>query len=308
MKKNTYLFLLIVSIVCYTKKVQSQTFTINMSTADSLLKEGDLNGAIKEFHKLYLSDPNNANNLYNYACALSQAKQNDTCFKYLQLAVRLDTSIVALSDADFLYLRKDKHWLQFEDELIRKLELKNKKPIKDLTYAKKLWKMCALDQAYYRDITIAEKKIGMNSTVVNALWDLKDIINNKNQKELERLIQNKGWPKISAVGHNASSTAFLIIQHSDIAKQKIYLPTIKKLCEVKEADWQNYALMYDRIQVSENKPQKYGSQIHFNQKTQTNELYPLENESKVEDWRKELGMESLADYLSMWDIKFEPNK
>ena len=290
------------------KLAHAQEFIIVKSTADSLRDEGDLKGAISEFQKSYIKNPKDEVNLYNYACALSLTNQNDSCFKYLNLVIELDTSISILTDPDFIAMKKDKRWNKFENRLLKMLEVKNKKPIKNLPYAKTLWKMAALDQAYYSDISLAEKKIGINSTVVNALWDLKQIINNKNQKELEGLLQAKGWPKISAVGQSASTTAFLIIQHSNIAKQKKYLPIIKKLCSIKESDWQEYALMYDRIQVSENKPQKYGSQIHFNEKTQTNELYPLENETKVEEWRKELGMESLADYVSMWGLKFEPKK
>ena len=303
--KITFLTFVLTIII---QNCNAQEFTIMKSTADSLRDEGDLKGAISEFQKSHIKNPKDEINLYNYACALSITSQNDSCFKYLNLVIELDTSISILIDPDFIRIKEDKRWIKFESRLIKMLEVKNKKPINDLPYAKTLWKMAALDQAYYSDIRLAERKIGINSTVVNALWDLKQIINNKNQKELEGLLQAKGWPKISAVGQSASTTAFLIIQHSNIAKQKQYLPIIKKLCSIKESDWQEYALMYDRIQVSENKPQKYGSQIHFNEKTQTNELYPLENETKVEEWRKELGMESLADYVSMWGLKFEPKK
>jgi hypothetical protein len=64
--------------------------------------------------------------------------------------------------------------------------------------------------------------------------------------------------------------------------------------------------MYDRIQVSENKPQRYGSQVHLDPNTNKDELYPLEDESKVDEWRKEIGMQPLADYLMHWNIKWEP--
>jgi hypothetical protein len=64
--------------------------------------------------------------------------------------------------------------------------------------------------------------------------------------------------------------------------------------------------MYDRVQVSENKPQRYGSQVRINSQTSKDELYPLEDESKVDEWRKEIGMQPLADYLLHWNIKWEP--
>lgn len=289
-------------------KSQTPTFTIVMSPADSLREAGDLKGAIEEFRKIYISDPKNDNNIYNFACALAVTTQNDSCFKYLYKAIELDTSINVLTDPDFISVKDDKRWNEFEDKLISMLKIKFNNPYKDIDYAKKLWRMQAKDQAYYSEIYIAEKKTGMNSTVVRALWTLKHIYNQENQKQLENLIKKKGWPKTSDVGARAAGAAFLIIQHSDNEKQKKYLPIIEKLCKEKEASWQSYALMYDRIQTNENRPQKYGSQVIFNDKTNKYELFPLLDETKVDEWRKEIGMQPLAEYVSRWDIKFEPKK
>lgn len=287
---------------------QNTSFIIVRSTADSLREEGDLKGAIVEFKKIYLNDPKDKNNIYNFACALSIMGQNDSAFKYLYKSIEMDTSTIALTDADFIPLKRDKRWNEFENKLISELNIKFKNPYKDIEYAKILWRMQTLDQAYYGDIKIAEKKIGRNSTVISALWELKLIYNDQNQKELEKLIEKKGWPKISVVGNRAAGAAFLIIQHSDYEKQKKYLPIIEKLCKEKEASWESFALMYDRIQTNENKPQKYGTQIKYNDETKSYELYPLLDETKVDEWRKEIGMPPLAEYVAMWNIKFEPQK
>jgi hypothetical protein len=284
----------------------SQEFTIVVSPADSLRAAGDPNGAVSEFRKAYAKDPLNEINIYNYACTLAILGQKDSCFSYLYKSIALDTVTSALTDPDFISIKDDKRWSEFEDKLVAELSIKFHNPYKDLDYAKKLWRMQAKDQAYYNELDIAQQKTGMHSTVVMALWQLKHIYNEENQKELEKLIEEKGWPKISNVGNRAAGAAFLVIQHSDLEKQKRYLPTIEKLCKEKEASWQDYALMYDRIQVSENKPQKYGSQVKYDDKTKKYELFPLLDETKVDAWRNEIGMEPLADYVSHWDIKFEP--
>ena len=39
--------------------------------ADSLREEGQMDKAIEGFQKIFKSDPDNCNNTYNYACALS---------------------------------------------------------------------------------------------------------------------------------------------------------------------------------------------------------------------------------------------
>jgi len=277
-----------------------------VALGDTLLNNGDLIGAIAEYQKAYLENPANEEASYSLACAFSLNRQTDSAIKYLFVYISLDTTSYPLYNPDFLQARENKGWGDFEDKLIQGLMKKFNNPYKDIEYSKTLWKMRALDQAYYREMEITQRKIGMNSTVVMAIWDLKERINKQNVKDLEELIETKGWPKKSQVGESAAGTAFLVIQHSSYELQKKYLPVIKKLCEESEARWEDYALMYDRIQVNENKPQKYGSQIKYNNDTKSFELFPLEDESKVDEWRKEVGLGNLAGYVARWGITFKP--
>lgn len=248
-------------------------------------------------------NPKNANSVYNYACALSLSNENDLSFKYLRESIMLEVRLTPLTDPDFLNLRDDKRWESFENELINLFEEKYKTKISDKNYAKVLWKMNAIDQKHYNEIYLVERKIGKNSTVANTLWEIKRELNEQNLKELEILIEKKGFPKISMVGKLAAQAVFLVIQHSNLELQKKYIPVIKKLCEIKEVDTQSYAYIYDRIQVRESKPQKYGTQIKFNKETSEFELFPLENKEKVDQWRREIGLGLLNDYLKGYGIK-----
>ncbi len=230
-----------------------------LNKADSLSHAGEIKASIEEHKRVFLQDSLDYLNVYNMACLLSVERQADSAFKYLYYSARLNSTELPLTDPDFIPLKDDKRWPAFEEYLVNLIQTKYDHPIADEAYARKLWHMRALDQAYYAEIGLAERKIGRNSSVVYALWKMKEGINEQNQKELESLVAKKGWPKVSQVGKHAAGTAFLVIQHSDLEKQKKYLPVIKKLCEEKEADWAAYALMYDRIQVDQNKPQRYGS-------------------------------------------------
>ncbi|MFA5012627.1 MAG: DUF6624 domain-containing protein [Ignavibacteria bacterium] len=304
---KTKFFALTVLFIVLINTVYSQT-TTSSSLADSLRKEGNLKGAIEEFRRWFDSNSSDKRFVFDYACALAQDRQKDSAFKYIYKAIALDTAVYILTDPDFLTIRDDKRWNDFEETLISMLKIKYKNYYKDIELAKQLWKMRAIDQAYYKEIMLAQKKIGMYSTVEFAIWEFKKSLNETNLKNLEDIIETKGWPKISDVGENAAGGAFLIIQHSDYEKQKKYLPTIKALCEIKEANWESYALMYDRIQMNENKPQRYGSQVTFNNSTKSFELYQLEDESKVDEWRKEMGLIPLSEYLAIWGLKFVPKK
>jgi hypothetical protein len=276
------------------------------------MNEGNIPEAIIEYKKLYRLNPKDKSIVYSYACALSVdnsvIKQLDSCFKYLNIAIELDTSVTALTDPDLIPAREDKKWDDFENRLFSMLNIKYKNPYKDIEYAKALFKLGAYDQAYFNEIGIAFRKFGMRSSVASALWRLKFMIQEKNQKELEQLVAAKGWPRIGEVGSEAAMAAYLVAMHTNDGSQKKYLPMIKQKCEENELPWQRYANIYDRCLFNENKPQKYGTHTRFNEQTKSEELYPLENETKVDEWRKELGLEPLAEYLARFNIKFQPKQ
>jgi len=101
---------------------------------------------------------------------------------------------------------------------------------------------------------------------------------------------------------------YLVAIHTNDGSQKKYLPMIRQRCEENELPWQRYANIYDRCLFNEKKPQKYGTHTIFNVQTRLEELYPLEDETKVDEWRKELGLEPLAEYLARFNIKYQPKQ
>jgi hypothetical protein len=86
-----------------------------------------------------------------------------------------------------------------------------------------------------------------------------------------------------------------VIQYSSNELQKKYLSLIEVECKNKEAEWQSYALMKDRILVSEKKPQIYGSQVTFNNAKQQYELFPLADPPHVDKRRESVGLPPLKD-------------
>lgn len=279
---------------------------INLNEAEKLRYEGKLDAAINAYRKVYHYDSSYSENIYNMATAFSLLGAFDSCFYYLYKANNLIPHSESLSDPDLYPVKKDKRWDVFERQLIDVLLQKNDTFFLDIDYARTLLRMSAADQAYYYDIQIAEKTSGKTAPIIDSIWNIKQKINDQNLEELEVLLNKEGWPKISEVGYKAASAAFLIIQHSTVEKQKKYLPVLKQLCVEKEASWQAYALMYDRIQTTEGRPQRFGSQVKYNNATNKYELYELEDETKVDEWRRDAGMGPLADYVIQWKIKFVP--
>ena len=305
MKKLKLLLFICLSSFTLSALAQPE-FPGTRSMADSLKDEGDIPGALAEYRKIYLKNPEDRKNIFNYARTLSVGKMSDSCFRLLYLAVKMDTSIAALIESDFLTARKNKKWQEFEDNLIAMVNKKFNYPYKDIEYAKKLWKIRALDQAYFTQVGIAARKTGMKSSVVEALWDFKFMIQERNQEELVKLVSEKGWPKVADVGSDAAMAAYFTAMHSKDGLQKKYLNDIKQRCEENELGWEWYARIYDRALYNENLPQKYGTHTRYNENTGKEELYPIEDEKKVDIWRKELGLEPLAEYLARFNIKYQP--
>jgi|WetSurMetagenome_2_1015567.scaffolds.fasta_scaffold281814_1 hypothetical protein len=275
---------------------------------ESLREQGDIPGAIAEFEKGLVRDPADQRNIYNLACSLSINKQLDRCFKYLTIAVEMKPSIEMLTEPDLLNAREDQRWREVEARLIEALNAKPNQSIKDVEYAKALWRLHAWDQAFFTEIGIAGRKIGMKSSVVEALWKFKFMVQERNEQELDRLVTAKGWPRAGSVGREASMAAYLVAMHSHTGLQKKYLSAIKQICAEKELPWLRYALIYDRSLFNENKPQHYGTHTKYNEVTKSEELYPLEDESRVNEWRKEIGLPPLEEYLKQFNITFRPPK
>ncbi len=280
-----------------------------ISKADSLVNEGDIKGAIAEYKKMNLMNPGDATIAYNYACVLSRGSQADSAFSYLNLAVKSNPSAGPLIDPNFVALREDKRWSDFENNLILMINKNNGDAIKDIEYAKSLWKLLCMDRYCFYEVGIAVRKLGPGSPVVAALRRLQTMINDNNLKELESLLSQKGWPRRSEVGPEASGAAFFVLQHSNAVAQQKYISMFEKSCRDNEASWQQYALMFDRMRMNQNKPQRYGTHTYLDPKAgPVNELYPLEDETKTDEWRKEIGLEPLKDYLARTGIKYVPEQ
>lgn len=283
--------------------------TSNMAArADSLVNEGNIKEAAAEYGRLLRENPENRRMMYNYACVLSIDNQTDSAFRYLYLAQQKEPSAGPLTDPDLMNLRDDSRWKDFENYTLSLIHQRTGSSIQDTVYAKVLWRLLCMDQYSFYETSLAARKLGPASPVVSALRRLQDIKNKNNLSELEALLSEKGWPKRSQVGPEASSAAFFILQHSNAAAQEKYLPMFAACCRENEADWQQYALMFDRMRMNKNLPQRYGTHSRMdNRDTGRAILYPLEDEARVDEFRREIGLEPLQEYLEKANIEYVPS-
>ncbi|HEX2630744.1 MAG TPA: DUF6624 domain-containing protein [Chitinophagaceae bacterium] len=129
-----------------------------------------------------------------------------------------------------------------------------------------------------------------------------------NIAKVSAILDKYGWVGPDKVGKKASLALFLIIQHSDLAHQKKYLPLLKQAVEKGDAEKQSLALLEDRIAIREGNLQTYGTQIGINPKTDKYYVLPLKDPDNVDLRRGEVGLGPISEYLKQWDIIWDVQK
>ncbi|THD77298.1 MAG: hypothetical protein E7812_15255 [Phenylobacterium sp.] len=130
--------------------------------------------------------------------------------------------------------------------------------------AERLVRMRRLDQAPRKVVvTLDFSKLpaAQRAAAQNAVAHEIMAIDAENEKTLLAMLPPEGWFSISRYGPQASTAAFLIVQHSDAALRRRFVPIMESLAAKGEVAKGEYALMYDRLALEEGRPQRYGSQM-----------------------------------------------
>lgn len=115
------------------------------------------------------------------------------------------------------------------------------------------------------------------------------------EERLAQIIAEKGWPRISQVGHRAANAAWLIAQHGTDDFLKRCLVLMKAAAADGEITLNHLALSIDRVLTSSNQKQIYGSQFQTNQDGKTF-LLPVEDFEHIEERRAGMGLEPFDEY------------
>lgn len=145
-----------------------------------------------------------------------------------------------------------------------------------------------LIQLAEKDLQVREKLLEEDQ-LSGAYHPEMEQIHKQNAKRLREIIRDIGFPTVSKVGAEASDAAWLIIQHS------IGEPAFMKECYTMMLENQNdisrsnIAYLYDRIQVFQSKPQRYGTQL-----TTGGVPYPVENKTLLNEKRSQAELPLLS--------------
>lgn len=124
-------------------------------------------------------------------------------------------------------------------------------------------------------------------------------VDSLNRLRLDHIINNYSLEIISGLGKDALRGLFLIIQHADQDKkwQENRLELVSKLVDSGKMEPQNYAYLYDRIQINKGLEQKYGTQFkNVDPVNNIVELFPVVDSLNLDKRRKKLGLMPIETY------------
>lgn len=265
--------------------------------ADSLFWEGEYEASSQAFGEaLKLVEYIQPNHLYNGACAAALAGDTETAFQRLfdRLERQQDWYSDNLqNDEDLFSLHNDERWNALTDSMMvrkRRIEANFDKPLR-----RKLLMIEKTDQEVRMVYLSIHNSVPHDSIAEAEAIKEMQRVDRINQEQICKILDSRGLVGKDKVG-NAVGVFWTIIQHSDLATQKKYLPLFQEGAKKGDITQEGVAMLEDRINMFDGKPQRYGSQLTDDGKGGWI-VYQLLDASKVDEWRQEMGMEPLADYL-----------
>lgn len=299
MKSILILTLLFISVLG-----SAQTFEEKITEGDKLYSEGKFEASAQAFDAAFKLDEGDRLSYYNAACSWALTGDTINSMKYLNLAADKGWSNVkhVKTDKDLASLRDLFGW----NDIVAKVQANLDNAEKDLNKPLKE----QLEKIYVRDQTLrqlyehAEELFGRESEEMDYFWEVVAEQDAKNEAEVIEIIEKYGWVGRSEVGGQANMALWLVIQHAPIEVQEKYLPQLKISVEKNESSGNHLALLEDRINMRNGKPQIYGSQIVSDPETGKDMVYEVFEPEFVNARRASVGLGPIEDYVARWNIEW----
>lgn len=289
----------------------TDAYQVMVKKADHLYRIKNYNASGLAYTLAFSKHTNSVtdNDRFNAACSWARAGSMDSAFAQLSVMIKRGEYINSnqiKNEPDLNVLHKDKRWEVLQEGLKRNIDSKEAKFNKPLM--RLLDSVLLDDQTLRRQVKATEELYGAQSKELEQLWETIERKDSINCVKVSRIIDTYGWLGKDIIGVKGNATLFLVIQHADLKTQEKYLPLMKEAVKKGNAEGHNLALLEDRILMSHDKKQVYGSQVVKNSKTRKWELYPVEDIDHVNERRANVNLEPLEEYLVNFGIEWIPKR
>jgi hypothetical protein len=238
-------------------------------------------------------------NYYGAAASWSRCEDTTKAFLYLEKSIDKGFTDIAMLDSSdsFIPLKAYMQW----NVLLGKIKFKLDKygSLRDT-----LEDLYLKDKVLRRTLGCIIDEYGAPSKELSALKMMIAQQDSLNEILVKEIVAEHGWLGVNLIGNDANTGLWAVVQHGSLDLQKQMLAAIKESVHQGYTTGGNYALMYDRIEISEGRPQLYGSQIeNLDNGAQT--LYPILDMENVDKRRAVYGLEPIRDYLKYFEIDYD---
>ncbi len=135
--------------------------------------------------------------------------------------------------------------------------------------------------------------------LIDSLILVNDIVERndaKNIKVVDKILKS-GLPQ--GLSEESYKTIWIVIDHATLEKQEQYLPLVEQMATEGYVGVDEYAILYDRVAMGQNRHQRYGSQLVQFDNAEAMQLYvwPIEDVEKLDSLRSAVGLSSFYNYL-----------
>ena len=131
---------------------------------------------------------------------------------------------------------------------------------------------------------------------------LMESIDKENTEWAKKVVGTYGWPTYSLVGEESAHLFWLLVQHTpDPAFQELCLTLMTDAADSGQASRTDLAYLYDRVQMYNKKPQKFGTQL-ISVKGGGLKLWVVEDPEHLDLRRVELDMPPIREYLKYFEL------
>lgn len=294
-----------ISILITANAQSDYTYQMLIAKASLFHLQKDYKSAIPLYEKAFQIQKPDALTAYKAAGMYSLNKNSRKGFQYLEFAISLGWSDAEwlISDPYFDYLEKtnQQQWNKVKKKAYNQ-EQSFEKSIALPNLRKEINLMTLNDQRLR--YTRAQTTNDSIMRIVDLNINQSDL---KNLNQAKDIIRQYGWLKKSQIGQDGQNNLWLIVQHADqdVLFQQKTLSAMGKLLGTKEINMDNYAFLYDRVQCNLNYKQLFGTQVVWKQNGGASEFRPIIDEHRVDQRRKDLGLQPLQVYAQSYGFKYQ---
>lgn len=280
----------------------------NILCAQSALEAKDYPTCVECYKKALAISNKSPYSLIMAASCFSMNQEAEKAFPYIFTAIKQnwDQAEYYLNFVDGLdAVKASPQWFVVLDSLkARRIAYES---TLNMPLKQELDSMMVLDQKYRKMMDSVSTEFGWQSLEMGALWKKQNAVDSSNTIRVEEIIAEHGYPGKSLVGERSGEVAFFVIQHAELEIQEKYLDMMTEAADAGEVRWSLIAMLVDRVRMRQGKTQLYGSQV-TRDSSGNSIFHPIEDEPRVNERRKKVGLGPLEDYAKHFGIEYQVPK